>query len=318
MLAACGSSTDGTNTNGKDATSDVVVANDSALPTDGGDASVGDASMAACDPAKPFGSPVALSSIDTPNPEGTVWLSEDEKIAYVGTVRADSGVSSGHIFVGVRADLTDSFGALTPLPGLAGAGYDESPSLTPDALSLVFDSTRAAPQQPADLFVAKRINTVVNFGAPTALTALNSPNTDVQPDISPDGKTLYFASNRNNTQYDLFVATDSGSGFALVPANSPVTALNGAMTNEGNPVPTRDGLTMYFSSNRNGSYRVFVATRASKADAFGAPTELTQLNSSAGDTYPQFISPDGCRLYGAGIIAGGPGSLDVWVATKPK
>ena len=321
MLSACGSSPDPeVVTPGKDATTSDVATNDTGVPTPdgGGDAAITDASTAACDPAKPFGAPVLLSSIDTTNPEGTVWLSEDEKIAYVGTVRADSGVNAGHIFVGVRPDLTDSFGALTPLPGLAAAGYDESPSLTPDALTLLFDSSRGAPGQPSDLFIATRINTLVNFGAPTALAALNSPNTDGEPNISPDGKTLYFESNRNSAQYDLFVATDTGSGFALVTANSPVTALNGAQSNEGAPVSTRDGLTLYFSSNRNGSYRVFVSTRATKTDPFGAPKELTQLNSTAGDTYPQFISPDGCRLYGAGILPNGAGSLDIWVTTKPK
>jgi hypothetical protein len=314
LALGCGSSSGG-NDAGPDAANDVVTS-DTGAQDAGGD--VSDAAAAACDPTKPFGAPAVLTSIDTADPEGSIWLSPDEKIAYVGTVRADSGVSSGHIFVAVRADLTDSFGPLTPLPGLAGAGYDESPSLTPDALTLVFDSNRAATSSPSDLFIATRINTVVNFGTPTALATLNSVNTDVQPNISGDGNTIYFASNRNNTQYDLFAATKGGSGYSIVTTSSPVAALNDAQANEGDPVPTADGLTMYYSTNKAGPYAVWVATRATTSDAFGSAKAVTEVNASAADRFPTFISNDGCRLYGSGTVANGPGSLDVWVATKPK
>ncbi len=312
LLALGCSSGSSTSDGGTDAANDV----NTTTPDAGSDAS--DAAAPACDTSKPFGAPVVLASIDSPDPEGSIWLSPDEKIAYVGTVRADSGVSSGHIFVAVRNDLTDSFGPLTPLPGLAGPGYDESASLTNDALTIVFDSTRDSTSSPADLFIATRINTQVNFGTPTAIASLNSSSTDVEPNISGDGSTLYFSSNRDNSQYDIFVATKGGSGYSIVTTGSPVAALNDAQANEGSPVPSADGLTMYFSTNKNGPYAVYVATRATTSDAFGTPKEVTEVNSNAGDRYPQFISSDGCRLYGSGTVSGGPGSLDVWVATKPK
>ena len=62
---------------------------------------------------------------------------------------------------------------------------------------------------------------------------------------------------------------------------------------------TPDELTLFFGSARTGGtgdIDIYEARRASVADGFGAPIELTGLNTT-GPEGPNWISPDGCNLY---------------------
>jgi hypothetical protein len=84
---------------------------------------------------------------------------------------------------------------------------------------------------------------------------------------------------------------------ALGPFGAPVPLgeLN-TSDNEGDPSMTADGLEIYFASNRQGLFsKIFVATRASVSDPFGAPIPLS-LNSAADEFGPE-ISNDGLELY---------------------
>lgn len=58
-----------------------------------------------------------------------------------------------------------------------------------------------------------------------------------------------------------------------------------------------DGLEMYFESNREGTYDIWVSTRANREDDWGAPMNLgAPVNTPEGETYP-CISADGLELY---------------------
>src|SRR5688500_16125152 len=52
------------------------------------------------------------------------------------------------------------------------------------------------------------------------------------------------------------------------------------------PCPTMLGLTIFFSSNRTGNFEIFTATRAAPYTAFGTPTQLTELSSTATEAGP--------------------------------
>jgi hypothetical protein len=68
---------------------------------------------------------------------------------------------------------------------------------------------------------------------------------------------------------------------ALVPA------LNGT-ADEVDPWVARDGLTIWFSSNRNAAqgYDVYVSVRASRSDPWGLPQAVTNLNTVADEGVP--------------------------------
>ena len=81
-----------------------------------------------------------------------------------------------------------------PLPFSDGTATDVDPAVAPDESYLVFGSGRA-PAKGIDLFLVFRQNGA--WGTPVHLGAdLNSPGSDAEPRLSPDGKALYFSSDR--------------------------------------------------------------------------------------------------------------------------
>jgi len=85
------------------------------------------------------------------------------------------------------------------------------------------------------------------------------------------------------------------------------------------PDVSRDGLSLYFSSNRlggSGAGDLWVSRRASVDDAWGLPVNLgPTVNSSAGDLGPN-VSPDGHYLFFTSNRPGGLGLNDVWVSWR--
>src|SRR4051812_14102665 len=83
----------------------------------GGTAAVDSTSTdaAPCDLGKPWGAPSRITSIDTAESETSIWLSEDEQIAYVTAARASSPVTANQIYVTMRQGTGDSFAPLALL-----------------------------------------------------------------------------------------------------------------------------------------------------------------------------------------------------------
>ena len=86
--------------------------------------------------------------------------------------------------------------------------------------------------------------------------------------------------------------------FSEWQAAQPLTEINTA-ANELAPEMSKDGLSLYFGSNRPGGLGgndLYVAHRESTTDPWGAPVNLTSLNSAFGDAGPH-LSRDGHYLF---------------------
>jgi len=84
------------------------------------------------------------------------------------------------------------------------------PFVTPDGLTLLYHGGNGPTQESDDLYIATRSNTGTQFANPRLFDPpLNDPKGDSDPWLSPDGCTLYFASQRGtlNDQNLLWVAT---------------------------------------------------------------------------------------------------------------
>jgi len=96
-------------------------------------------------------------------------------------------------------------------------------------------------------------------------------------------------------QRDLYVAPLQGG------ARSAISELNGLTTQQANPVPSRDELEIFFSSDRadpGGNNLVYTARRASAALTFSPPTLVTlSIPDASTNVTPQYLSADSCRLY---------------------
>lgn len=88
---------------------------------------------------------------------------------------------------------------------------------------------------------------------------------------------------------------------------------------EHNPFLTKDGMSLYFTSDRPGgfgSWDLYVSHRATRDAAWSTPENLGAIvNSSSFDVAP-YISRDGHWLYFASNRAGGYGALDIMVSWR--
>jgi TolB protein len=82
------------------------------------------------------------------------------------------------------------------------------------------------------------------------------------------------------------------------------------------PFISFDGLSLYTrEDDGEGGVDIWYATRTDRASAFGAPVNLTVVNSSSGESGPS-VSPDGVALYFSSDRPGGAGGSDTYVSTR--
>ena len=156
-------------------------------------------------PAEHLGAGVNSSTLD----EGASYFENDEvgvPQLYFSSGRLSGG--PGKIFVSEQA-ADGSFGPAVLVLELSGLGNTRRPSIRHDGLEIFFGSERAGIPNSQDLWVATRETVFDAWSAPVNLgSPLNSELVDVQPYISSDGETLFFASNRpNGGLTDLYMST---------------------------------------------------------------------------------------------------------------
>lgn len=161
------------------------------------------------------------------------------------------------------------------------------------------------------------------FSEATTVSELNSKFHDGPVTISTDGNTLYFSSDsfrehlfekdkKNNLRLgknNLYVATKSGETWGNIkplPFNSKDYSLS-------NPSLSRDGKTLYFSSDMPGSLGGVDIWKVSvNGDSFGTPENLgTKVNTEGNESFP-FIADDNSTLYFASSGKQGLGGYDVY------
>jgi Tol biopolymer transport system component len=162
---------------------------------------------------------------------------------------------------------------------------------------------------PVGLFI---MGAVVISGCARPMSQVTSPinlgpnvNTDDpegSPSISADGRTLYFdASSRPGGigGWDIWVSeakSPHGEFGKAAPLPPPVNSVY----NDSGPCISKDGLTLYFASDRPGGagdFDIWVTSRKSVKDPWGEPVNLgLTVNSPYYDNHPS-LSADGLTLY---------------------
>lgn len=257
-----------------------------------------------CDPTAPFGTPVLIAELSTATLDGTLRLLDDER-GYFWSAR----LGSKDIYFAARPSPDAPF-EITPVLGINTDGTDESdPTVTSDGTFLVF--RRNTPGIGDEIWTAVRGGTQTEF-TDAMRSTLDSPSIDAQPFLQPEGNEIYFQSSRGGNP-DVWRARRTGTTFS---PPSRVTEI-ASTSDEGDPVISRDGLTLYFRSNRvtagaPGDFNIYVATRTPSDTTFGAPMLVPGVNSDAADG-PSALSSDDCQLY---LSSDRAGSNDVYVATR--
>jgi hypothetical protein len=136
------------------------------------------------------------------------------------------------------------------------------------------------------------------------------------PMLSADGKSLYFSVQSASDEQIYRAVRSSGTG-TVFTGYEPLTDINGSGL-DGSPFISRDDRTLMFFSDRAGgagSRDLWLATRASASQNFGAAQLMTGVNSSAMDLLPR-VSYDGLTLFFESTRAGGSGNSDIWAAER--
>ena len=164
-----------------------------------------------------------------------------------------------------------------PVENLNLPAGDYGPVISTDGSTLYLYSDRPGGYGGYDLFVSRR--TPAGWSEPENMGPLfNSPAHEYDPAISPDGKRLFFASNRTTTmenrlaiaadqgatvvpwratlraevalqQFDLYVSELDGARAEWTAAVN-FQAVNTLTANEGEPFVSPDGAFLYFTSDR--------------------------------------------------------------------
>jgi WD40 repeat protein len=177
-------------------------------------------------------------------------------------------------------------------------------SLVTLALLLACGSEPELPFAPAPSLTAQRSSSgwsdwsePVNLGP-----VVNSPASDIAAKVSPDGRSLYFASNRpggvGGAGNDIWVARRASRHS---PWETPVNL--GPIVNsdrdDGGPSVSADGRMLFFNSNRlggQGAADLYVSRRDDPNDDFGwgPPVNLGPLvNTAGGERGPEYVAGTG-------------------------
>jgi len=183
-------------------------------------------------------------------------------------------------------DAPPAWSAPVPIPGVNSGAAEDDPSVTADRRTIVFTSARAGGLGLEDIYLGTRATTADAF-AVTALTAINSAMRESSPEISADGNTIYFTSDRGGN-FDVYVTTRSGASWS---APQPVPALN-TTSGETDVAISPDGRTALVARSTG----VYVATRSSTGAAFGTPL-LAPILDVTGDVAAPTLTDGAASVY---------------------
>lgn len=197
--------------------------------------------------------------------------------------------------VGSEIDAIDGMPMLGPwgtpsvIPSLETSDSGETdPSISADRLTVVLSATATAGD--TDLWLATRTQVAMPFTL-TKLAALNSTADEDSAEISADGKTIYFVSDRVTAgSSDVYMST-----FTTAWSMPAVVSSLSSTGDDGDLAVSPDGLTAVVL-NTSGQNKFLFHTRASTMVPFGAPTQHTELHITTDIAAPT-ITNDAQTIY---------------------
>lgn len=268
--------------------------------------------------------------INTAENDSGVFVSKDGLNLYFNS-NGLGGYGGLDIFVSLRASVGDPWGPPQNLgPNINSAYMDNAVVLSSDEHRLYFQSNRPGGLGGSDLYVARRHDRrddsgwmrAVNLGAP-----INTGANESGPVYFEDDKSgtvvLYFASDKPGGMGgpDIYASILQSDGTWGTPF--PITELN-TPSNDAQPGIRKDGLEIFITSNRPGSFSstadIWVATRANTSDPCSTPVNLGPEINLASPYYQgrPSISFDGTTLYFYAFRPDSYGAQDIYVTTREK
>jgi len=266
-----------------------------------------------------FGEPTNLGQIvNTSSIDAGPSISADGLSLYFSSDRT-GGYGGQDLWITTRETINDPWSEPVNLgPTVNSSASEAHPDISANDRELYFRSPRPGGFGGHDLWVTTRATVSDPWEPPVNLGSIvNTSSRDSIPNISADGLSLFFASNRpgGSGGYDLWVTTRATTEDEWgTPVNLGPTVNSSYWEEE--PCISADGLALFFSSERPpGEYLsgdIWVATRPTTNDEWGEPVNLgPNVNTSYVDTAPD-ISADGSILYFHSDRPGGFSGRDLY------
>jgi Tol biopolymer transport system component len=261
--------------------------------------------------------PGADESFNTPALEGCPFISPDGKMFFMASNRP-GGMGGLDIWVSTRKNTNGPWGPPKNLgPPINTEHNDFCPTIGRDGRTFFFVSNRpghCGDTPNADIYQA-RFNEKLEVAWMKHLGCeVNSQWDEHSPfpiNMPGLGPVLFYSSTRAGL-HDIYMSRSQGG---IYRPGEVVGELNTA-SNDAQPNVRRDGLEIFFWSDRPGSQGpdIYSATRSSVHDPWSKPVNLgPAVNSAFGETRPS-LSWDGTTLYFGSTRFGG--QSDVYVTTR--
>jgi hypothetical protein len=288
---------------------------------------VSGAALAAAGDYGAWSSAVRVESIPGTDPnfngpylDGCPFISRDGKTFYMARGPQYGGSGGIDIWVSTRETTDAPWGAPVNVGAPVNSpANDFCPTIARDGHEFYFVSNRAGGCGGDDIYTTRLRpdgwDPVANLGCDGA-GGPNSAGNEASPFPLPEraeGPTLYFSSTRAGTA-DIYRSELHSGVFG--PAEA-ITELNTGAA-EGQPNLRRDGLEIFFFSNRTGAQGndIYSASRESTSAPWSTPINLgPNVNSAGSETRPS-LSWDGTSLYFGSNRSGGEGDSDHYVTTR--
>jgi hypothetical protein len=229
------------------------------------------------------------SPVNTPAFEGKPSLSADGLELYFVSDRpgALGGPGDQDIYVSRRSSVNSRWGAPERVPPpVSSPFFDITPTISLDGLALYFGSNRPGPFSPPlpDLWVSRRASVHEPWGEAMNLgSGINTAAFEASIDVSPDQRTVYFASVTPHFVFDIFTASRGAADEPFGTRTKLPPPINSEDHDYG-PALTPDGHVMFFTSGRDNPFNpgavnhLYVSERPNDRAPWGPRIYLDTIN----------------------------------------
>jgi hypothetical protein len=239
-------------------------------------------------PAEPFGAPVLIGPLSSTSVDDDPSLTADRLELFFNSNRG----GNSDLWVSTRASAADPWSPPALVDGVNTVSDETTPAISADGLTLYFGSNRPGGSGSYDIWMTTRPARTSSWSTPVPVAELNTTASDNSPSPSTSQLTIVFNSDRATAgDTDVYIATRASTSEPW--GNIASIAQINTTGNEADATIASQDRAIVFHSDRpgTGSNDLYIATRSQASVPFGAPVELAELNTAAGETDP-WISDD--------------------------
>jgi hypothetical protein len=260
-----------------------------------------------------FGTPAPIPGLSLPGSDDNAPDLTDDLLELYFVSDRPGGLGQDDIWLSTRPNTAAPWGTPVVVTELSSNVNETQPTLCCGGLVMYIASARP-PAQGTDIFRATRTSLGGVWSAPVHIPSLASTGYDVGGTATSDELEIIFDTNRGSSVREIYRATRASTSVAWGTPQRIEELVPPMLLNETEARLATENL-LVFSSARGvvGYFDLWTSARASRADPFGAPQNITEVNTASEQRDP-WLSADGRVIVYAHETAAG--DFDLYMATR--